>query len=123
MDDIERLGSETLADVRESERIYLETVRKSTERARLLADLWTARHFGLAIADDLWQGLATYVLHGGFALPGWEELLAQGRQIAAARHFLHWELEFPEVFFDPHGRLRCANSNRPTGSTRRAFAI
>ncbi len=106
MADIEQLGSETLADVHESERIYLETVRKSTERARLLADLWTARHFGLTIPADVWPGLARYVLHGGFALPGWEELIAQSRQIAAERRFLHWELEFPEVFFDPHGRLR-----------------
>ncbi len=106
MDDIERLGSETLADVHESERIYVETVRKTTEKARLLADLWTARHFGLAIADDVWQPLAKYLLHGGFALQGWDELIAQGKQIAAERRFFHWELEFPEVFFDPHGRLQ-----------------
>ena len=106
MDDIERLGSETLADVHESERIYVETVRKTTEKARLLADLWTARHFGLAIADDVWQPLAKYLLHGGFALQGWDELIAQGKRIAAERRFFHWELEFPEVFFDQHGRLQ-----------------
>ena len=107
MGDIERLGSETLADVHESERIYVETVRKTTERARRLADLWTAQHFGLAIAADQWPALAKHVLHGGgIVLPGWAEIIEEGQQIAAERRFLHWELEFPEVFFDQHGRLQ-----------------
>ncbi|MCB9140939.1 MAG: Eco57I restriction-modification methylase domain-containing protein [Anaerolineales bacterium] len=107
MGDIERLGSETLADVHESERIYVETVRKTTERARRLADLWTAQHFGLGIASDQWPALARHVLHGGgIVLPGWAEIIEEGQQIAVERRFLHWELEFPEVFFDQHGRLQ-----------------
>lgn len=107
MGDIERLGSETLADVHESERIYVETVRQTTQRARRLADLWTAQHFGLTIAADQWPALAKHVLHGGgIVLPGWAETIAQGERIAAERRFLHWELEFPEVFFDQHGRLQ-----------------
>ncbi|MCB0003757.1 MAG: N-6 DNA methylase, partial [Anaerolineae bacterium] len=107
MGDIERLGSETLADVHESERIYVETVRKTTERARRLADLWTAQHFGLSIAPEQWSALARHMLHGGgIVLPGWAEIIEEGQQIAAERRFLHWELEFPEVFFDQHGRLQ-----------------
>ncbi|MCO6450224.1 MAG: Eco57I restriction-modification methylase domain-containing protein [Caldilineales bacterium] len=103
---IESLGSDTLADVRQAETVYRDTVRAVTQKARLLADLWTARHFGLDIPDDQWQSLAKYTLHGGFEMPGWAELIARGQAIAGERRFFHWELEFPEVFFDEHGRLQ-----------------
>ncbi|MCO5244256.1 MAG: hypothetical protein M9927_10585 [Anaerolineae bacterium] len=70
MGDIERLGSETLADVHESERIYVETVRKTTERARRLADLWTAQHFGLSMRPTSGRRWPTRVLHGsGMSCP------------------------------------------------------
>jgi hypothetical protein len=103
---IEELGSETLADVHRAEQVYRESVRAVTEQARLLADIWTARHFGLALDDTIWGGLARYVLHGGFEMPQYKAIIEQGRGIAGERRFLHWELEFPEVFFDSHGRLR-----------------
>ena len=106
MDDIERRGSETIEDVKASERLYESSVRAVTAQARLAADLWTARHFGLDIPADQWQPLMQYMLHGGFAMKGWDEWIARGRQIAAERRFFHWELEFPEVFFDEHGRLQ-----------------
>jgi hypothetical protein len=54
----------------------------------------------------MWQPFAAYLLHGGFAMQGWDQVIAQGKQIAAERRFFHWELEFPEVFFDQHGRLQ-----------------
>ncbi len=91
-----------------------------------MADLWTARHFGLDIPDDQWQPLINYLLHGGFAMPGWEELIARGQEIAGERRFFHWELEFPEVFFDEHGRLQGESAgfeavigNPPYGDHRR----
>jgi hypothetical protein len=33
-----------------------------------------------------------------------DQYLAESEAIAASRRFFHWELEFPEVFFDEHGR-------------------
>ena len=67
--------------------------------------MWTARHFGLAVDDAVWGGLSRYILHGGFEVPAYRPILEQARAIAGARRFFHWELEFPEVFFDAHGRL------------------
>jgi len=92
--------------VHEAETIYRDSVRKVTEKARLVADLWTACHFGLEIPDDQWQALVKYLLHGGFAMPGWDKLIDLGQKTSKTRHFFHWELEFPEVFFDEHGRLQ-----------------
>ena len=102
---IEDLGSETLADVHRAEEVYRDSVRAVTERARLLGDVWTARHFGLALDETLWGGLSRYLLHGGFEMPAYRPVIDQARAIADVRRFFHWELEFPEVFFDEHGRL------------------
>ena len=102
---IEDLGSETLADVHRAEEVYRDSVRAVTERARLLGDVWTARHFGLALDETLWGGLSRYLLHGGFEMPAYRPIIDQARAIADERRFFHWELEFPEVFFDEHGRL------------------
>ncbi len=38
-------------------------------------------------------------------MPAYRPILEQARAIAGQRRFFHWELEFPEVFFDEHGRL------------------
>ena len=102
---IEDLGSETLADVHRAEEVYRDSVRAVTERARLLGDVWTARHFGLALDETLWGGLSRYLLHGGFEMPAYRPVIDQARAIADERRFFHWELEFPEVFFDEYGRL------------------
>ncbi len=102
---IEDLGSETLADVHRAEEVYRDSVRAVTEKARLLGDVWTARHFGLALDETLWGGLSRYLLHGGFEMPAYRPIIDQARAVADARRFFHWELEFPEVFFDEHGRL------------------
>ncbi|NTU78518.1 MAG: hypothetical protein HGA45_03805 [Chloroflexales bacterium] len=37
-------------------------------------------------------------------MPAYEPLLQQVRQLRAAQRFFHWDLEFPEVFYDRHGR-------------------
>ena len=102
---IEDLGSETLADVHRAEEVYRDSVRAVTERARLLGDVWTARHFGLALDETMWGGLSRYLLHGGFEMPAYRPVIDQARAIADERRFFHWELEFPEVFFDEYGRL------------------
>ncbi len=54
----------------------------------------------------MFRALADSLLHGQSVLP--ERVARDWREGAAAasekRRFLHWELEFPEVFFDEQGR-------------------
>lgn len=78
-------------------------------RWKALADLWCACWFW----DDparptppLFTALSDALLRGESPLPpevarAW---LDRAREVAAGRRFLHWELEFPEVFFDAAGR-------------------
>ena len=110
MGDIEGLSGETLAEVREAEQIYQQTVRDATRTLRTIADLWTARHFGLGengLGEDVTylQNLSRHLLHpGGIAMPRYETTVQQARDLAAQHRFFHWELEFPEVFFDEEGQ-------------------
>jgi hypothetical protein len=41
---------------------------------------------------------------GAFATPAFEQPLAAVQTLKAGQRFFHWDLEFPEVFFDRYGR-------------------
>jgi len=91
--------------VKEQERLYEELRDKLTRRYRRLADLWTARHFGVEYDTSMWPGLVSYATRNAAAqLPQYEAVLNQASTLAAEKRFFHWELEFPEVFFDRFGR-------------------
>ena len=105
MDSIERLRGETLAEVQEAADLYQKTVTEVTAKVRQLADIWTARAFGLELSDELWAPLARYLTHGGLPFAKLDQLVTETETLVRQHHFFHWELAFPEVFFDEHGRL------------------
>ena len=41
---------------------------------------------------------------GAWPLPAFDAWLSEAADLAARERFFHWELEFPEVFFDRHGQ-------------------
>ncbi|MGZ7246490.1 Eco57I restriction-modification methylase domain-containing protein, partial [Streptococcus pyogenes] len=57
------------------------------------------------IDPAFWQPLADYATGRTIAVPAkLQEWLDQADRIAERDHFFHWELEFPEVFFDRNGQ-------------------
>lgn len=102
---IEGTDSSTVEGVKEQERIYRDLRDELTRRYRRLAHLWTARYFGVEIDPAMWLGLVAYATGRAPAQsPHYDDLLQQAGAVAEYRHFFHWELEFPEVFFDSFGR-------------------
>ncbi len=96
---------ETVAEVKEQERVYLALRADLNRRYERLANLATARHFGLAADANTYALLTKHALGETLAVPArFTGLLAQTDALATARHFFHWELEFPEVFFDRLGQ-------------------
>ena len=98
--------------VRAKERLLAGTQAPASAMAALrgVADLWCACWFwagsdvpqpGPAEFGDLAAALRT----GAASLPRKvaQPRLEEAARIARARRFLHWTLEFPEVFFDAHG--------------------
>ncbi len=102
---IEGSESRTVAQVKQQEALYAGLRESFTGKYGRLADLVTATHFGVSADPALWKPLADFAT--GRTLTTLPEIAAKLRQadaIAAERRFFHWELEFPEVFFDRHGR-------------------
>lgn len=77
-------------------------------RWKAAATLWCARWFlpGDVITPGVFHDLCAALLGDHAALPAArrEALLAASAAVGDARRFFHWDLEFPEVFFDRDGR-------------------
>jgi len=102
---IESSPGASVADVKAQEQTYQQLRDTLTRRFRRLADLVTARYFGLQVEPSFWYALADYIAgRRESPLPQIEMWAQQVEQIAQERRFFHWELEFPEVFFDGHGQ-------------------
>lgn len=105
MERIEDMEARTVDDVHEAAALYGRVRGEVTRKYRRLADAATARHFGLDIDDETWAALVRHESAGGFDLPQFAELMERAAALAAEHRFFHWELEFPEVFFDRYGRV------------------
>jgi len=102
--------NDTVADVRAKERALAALERPGSTLAgwRRVADLWCAHWFAGTEAPpaSAYGTLADHVLSGRGDLPVHlaERHLAHVAEVAMARRFFHWELEYPEVFFDAQGQ-------------------
>ena len=115
-------ASNTIDEVKAKEKLEKELDERRS-KYRHLADLWTASYF---LSDSpsfsrRGQGVVTpsldtelsilfhklseaIVVNADEAPLPKSELLDEALRIAKEKRFFHWELEFPEIFFDKHGR-------------------
>ena len=105
MQQIEMNPAQTAPEVKRQEHIYRELRQELTDKYSRLANLVSATHFGVAIHQALWKPLADYAT-GRILLgtPQFDAWLQAADAAFDTYHFFHWELEFPEVFFDHHGQ-------------------
>ncbi len=81
-----------------------------SEKYLYLANLGAALYYDLKLGGDIWRPIARYALDSTLD----ESMLQQQQQfdtwldaastLAAQKRFLHWELEFPDIFFDNTGQ-------------------
>jgi hypothetical protein len=109
MTQIEAIQADDISDVRRQEKIY-DDLRTKLQPYEQLAHVWTAREFGLQMNDGEWEAVYTLTL-AGTPTPRVQEIIAQAQAIASQRdkRFFHWDVAFPEVFFDANG-ARKANA-------------
>lgn len=106
--------SDTLEHVREKERALAKLGSRDAalSKWKRIADLWCARWFSTdgEVPAAAFAALSDAILTGRGALPKStaERYLGESEAIASARRFFHWELEFPEVFFDAGGERLAA---------------
>ncbi len=102
---IEENEAASVEQVKEQESLYAGLRRQLVEKYGKLADLLTAQHFGVAVPADQWALVVDHVMGRSLGLPpALHAVLAQVQEIAARERFFHWELEFPELYFDRYGR-------------------
>ncbi len=99
----------TLTDVEQSAKSF-ETYQSTMRPYKRLLDLWTAQHFGVKNTKDLvFQSARDMIMahqnDAEDALRDEHDAVAQTAQLREEKQFFHWELEFPEVFYelDPPG--------------------
>lgn len=102
---IEESAAATVEDVKEQERLYESAREAFIRKYSRLADLVTAMRFGLEVDEGLRGPLADYATGRTIMpLPQFKQWTEQAEALAEQHRFFHWELEFPEVFFDRFGR-------------------
>ncbi len=94
----------TLADVADSAAAFRAYQDKMAPYKRLL-DLWTAQHFDAPKGRTLVQDYAREVINayqegGGTVLSEYPDTVDTAERIARTKRVFHWELEFPEVYYD-----------------------
>ena len=137
---IEASASANIGDVKNKEKLWLDSVRPALLPFRTVANLWTSCYFGNDLPQEDYEALielldihpdkiklwksptefqnitAEAIQKGTLKLRGREfdvnrlkhlcSFLFRSERSGEERHFFHWELEFPEVFFHENGSRR-----------------
>lgn len=105
---IRNLPSQSAEQIKEKDRIYRRTFQPACERFQAVADLWCSSFFtpsDQGVTPEQYQQ-AIAALRNGFRRVRAEQWFEKALQRVRSRDVaaFHWELEFPEVFFDLTGR-------------------
>jgi type I restriction-modification system DNA methylase subunit len=108
MQELLEIDNETLEDIKSMEDIY-NNIRSDPLYQRLfeLCNVHTAEGLGVNIPDGSYERMAGAIEND----EEWnniqtEDWFLSAQQLAREHEFFHWELEFPEVFFNVDGELR-----------------
>ena len=120
---LESTPNDTLDQVKAKERAFASLTDRDARLSRWkrVADLWCAAWFRTENTPPptAFGALSDAVLKGRGSLPAalTDRFLAAVDDVASAQKFFHWELEFPEVFFDRDGaRLPTAGFDAVIGN-------
>lgn len=106
---VEDNPAQTIDQIKEQEQLYAEMREKLVGKYGALADLHTAAYYGVAVDSTLWKPLMDFATGRIQTVPvQFTQWLNDARLLAKEpRHrFFHWELEFPEIFFDKYGQAK-----------------
>ena len=104
---MDEIKDETLEDVKKKEALFQEMSKSyEYEAIKTLADVHMSIYFGNQVSGEVYGKFSGDVYH--YTKKEWEEkkkrlFVKDAEKIAKEKRFFHWELEFPEVFFDLTG--------------------
>ena len=103
---LESTPNDTLSQVRAKEHAHAALCRAGAlTRWKQAADAWCAPWFCEGIPPRAFTAVIDTLLHASDTLPRHlaDRYVASAADTARAHRFFHWELEYPEVFFDAGG--------------------
>jgi len=102
---IEAHPSDTVEQIREKESYY-QDFRRALSRFQDIADVWASVYFGNEIDFGTYQGLQNELraIDEEWGKLSREYWFRKAKEIAKEKRLFHWELEFPQVFFEGHQR-------------------
>ncbi len=102
---IQESDAVTVSQVKQQEKVYGQLRELLSNKYARLLNLVTAAQFGLKVGAWVRKSLIEFVMkNGGASQPTYDRLLAQASEIAERESFFHWEIEFPEIYFDTSGQ-------------------
>ncbi|RMF81546.1 MAG: hypothetical protein D6737_04715 [Chloroflexi bacterium] len=101
---IESIIAETVENVKQQEALYRDLTDEMAPW-RQLADVWTARYFGLALTQADWEAVRKHLFNGETSAQA-QAIIDEATKIAVEQCFFHWEFAFPEMFFNTDGSRR-----------------
>jgi hypothetical protein len=104
---IETSPAQSVSDVKQQEQTYQDLRRQLDGKYAKLAHLASATYFGVSIDQTYWKPLTDYATGRVSIAPAqFDSWLHAATSTAETYRFFHWELEFPEIFFDRHGQFK-----------------
>ncbi len=105
MEFIETNDAADVAGVKAQEEAYKELREQLADKYARVLNMVTAVQLGMAVKPEHQAIMSTYVSsRTAFRVPALEAVLDEADGLANREHFFHWELEFPEIYFDHFGR-------------------
>lgn len=106
--DFIKIENQELADIKEMEEKFHEFEHEPIkERLEAMANVHTAREFGIDVHDGAFARMAKAIDdEGKWAKIAEVDWFVEAQELAESKNFFHWKLAFPEVFYDEQGGRR-----------------
>jgi len=100
---IKEATSDSRTDI-EAKKKHWELVNTWIGKYKQAANVWLSTCFGSKVSDGDYQQVLETAAGGKLEQVSAVSFFHKAQEIATEKRFFHWELEFPDVFFDRFGR-------------------
>lgn len=109
---IEQTGGNTIQEIKQQEAAYAELRARFAEKYQDIMDLGVSLFYNVYIESRLWGTYAAYAIKapeqqkGTLGAQHHAQVLQRAQELGGRKRFFHWELEFPDIFFEQDGTPR-----------------
>ncbi len=116
MSSIEESPGNTIQEVKEQETAYAHLREYFASKYQDVMNLGVALFYDIKIENRLWGAYAAYAIKSleqqqeTLGAQQFAQIVQHAHAMGQLRHFFHWELEFPDIFFEQDGTPKGARA-------------